>query len=177
MQYAEKLGVTNHNGGCYSDKSTYGTDTIETNMYSMMTDVKTLWKTQFWSTSEPSGTLLDWFPVGPNGAENNNGKVCAPIDYFQKYFNYWSGSMIYGFDIVSSQMHTGRLVISYHPNFKQPPADFTLEQAAQQYFLSFDLDKGKGCSILEIPYLWKRPFRAVTTQDPNPAVIPLKASK
>jgi len=178
MQYTDRLGVTNHNGGSYTDKSTYGTEKVETNMYSLMTEVKTLWKTIPWTTSGISGQLLHTFPVGINGIEdiyNNNARVCTPMDYFARDFNYWAGSIIYGLDIVASQMHTGRLVISYHPNLESPPPQFTLDQATQQYFLSFDIDRGKGCTVIEIPYLFKRPFRAVPAlkqTPPTPSLYP-----
>ena len=168
MQYAEKLGVTNHNGGCYSDKTTYGTHKIETNLYDLCTNVKTLWKTINWPANSNSGTLLNYFQVGVNGTEdilNNNSKVACPMDAFARFFNYWSGSIIYAFDVVASQMHTGRLVISFHPNLLSLPQNFTLDMATQQYFLSFDLDKGKGCAVVEAPYLYKRPFKPIPLLD------------
>jgi len=171
MQYTDRLGVTNHNGGCYTDKSTYGTDKVETNMYALMTEIKTLWKTIPWTTAATPGQLLNFFQVGINNTEdiyNNNNKVCVPMDYFARDFNYWAGSIIYAIDIVASQMHTGRLVVSYHPNIENPPNNFTLDQATQQYFLSFDIDRGKGCAVFEIPYLFKRPFRAVPGLKRNP---------
>lgn len=168
MQFCEKLGATNHNGGCYTDKTTYGTDVTETNMYDLMRNVKTLWKTIKWPVSAAAGSMLNYFLVGCNGTEdvlNNNSKVACPMDAFAKFFNYWSGSIIYALDVVSSQMHTGRLVVSFHPNITTLPQGFTLDQATQQYFLSFDLDKGKGCAVIEIPYLFKRPFKPIPLLD------------
>jgi hypothetical protein len=162
LQYAEKLGNTNHNGASYSDSSAFGSDRLETDMYHIMQNVKTLISTINWSTSDQAGKLLVWWPVGPT-RESNMNKVASPIEYFARDFNYWAGSLVYAIDVVASQMHTGRLMLSYHPNLTsaQIPG-FTMDMATQQYFVSFDLDKGKGCVVASTPYLYKSPFRVVT---------------
>jgi hypothetical protein len=158
IQYLERTLQTNHNGMNLSDKECYGMGKRETDIYDLCTNVKSVDSLNVpWSTTDAIGTILWKTPIGP--FSNLNEKCPAPMDLFALNFNFWTGGVIYIFEVIASTMHHGRLTITYHPNLSAPPNDLSL--ATQQYFTSFDLQNGKGTIAIFVPYLAKTPYRPI----------------
>jgi hypothetical protein len=164
IQYVERLYQTDHNGLALADEECYGLAKPETGMYDMMRGVKTyLYAGIPWEQGQAEGTILWSTKVGPLANSNSlNNNPATPYDYFANFFNCWQGSLIYYIDVVASQQHSGRLILTYHPNLENPPAN--LVEATQQYFSSFELTKGKCEGSYQVPFLCKTPYRPVATR-------------
>jgi hypothetical protein len=158
-QYMERMCVTNHNGMNLSDKETFGSVQKETNMYDLMTKVKTFVEYHTWNTSDKVGSKIATIPVGPR--PETYYKTVAPIDYFGTQFQWYSGSIIYLIDVAASALHKGQLTVSFHPNLTVDNPPSSLQLATQQYFTTFDLEAGRATVAIQVPYLQKRSYLPV----------------
>jgi len=163
VQYVERLLTTNHNGMSLTDKEAYGTGQKETDMYKLMTEVKSITNRFTWNTSQTPGTLLYSTRIGPSFATPY--KCSPPMDVFSTQFNFWNGSIIYIIDIAATKMHKGQLTMTFHPNLDNPPT--TLEEATQQYFVTFDLTDGRATTSIQVPYLQKRAYLPINNATQN----------
>uniref|UniRef100_A0AB38ZK74 Genome polyprotein n=1 Tax=Crocidura tanakae iflavirus 2 TaxID=3139553 RepID=A0AB38ZK74_9VIRU len=80
-----------------------------------------------WNTWQGEGEVLFCIPFSPLWAMQNyysrvfkrteeaTGYYLPPVSVISKFFSYWRGSMEYRFDFVSTQFHTGRLIIAFVP--------------------------------------------------------------
>jgi len=159
IQFVERLGMTNLNGLNLTDSEAYGMKEKETDIYELMTKVKTLVARGIqWSDSDQQGKILFSDLIGP--LTQVIKEVPPPMDVFALDFNFWTGSIIYIIEVIASQNHHGRLTLTYHPNLIEAPPSLT--EATQQYFTSFDLQGGRSIIAVTIPYLAKVPYRPVT---------------
>lgn len=165
IQYLERPLTTNHNGMNLSDKETFGGNRKETDIYELMTTVRSLYTSLEWRTTDPQGALLASWPVGP-AFERTKYKVSPPMDVISQDFCFWNGSVKYIIEVVASAAHKGQLTLSFHPNLEKPPAN--LKQATQQYFTSFDLIKGRATIAAQLPYLKKSQYLPIISTAPNP---------
>lgn len=77
------------------------------------------------SSTTPGTTPLFQFPVTPNISSGFADYSTLPANrsynetylaYAARHFAYWSGSIDYQFDFISTQFHTGKLLIAFIPN-------------------------------------------------------------
>lgn len=165
VQFIERMLVTNHNGMNLSDKEAFGGKRRETDMYELMTSVLALDRQLTWSVSQPQGQLLGFWPVGPS-CLSTGYQTSPPIDVISQDFMFWNGSVCYVIEVVAAATHKGQLTITFHPNLQTPPS--SLVQATQQYFTSFDLEKGRATTAIQCPYLRKTQYLPVPNAKPGP---------
>ena len=157
IQYLERLGMTTQNGMNITTPEDFGTKRRETDIYDLCTSTYHWNNLVSWNTSSASGSILASDQIGPNPQIGT--AVQAPCDFFSRDFNYWTGGLVYVFEVIATQMHRGRLVITFHPNLTNPPSD--LQLATQQYFTSIDLSEGRGIVAITFPYLQKTPYKLI----------------
>lgn len=165
VQYVERMLVTNHNGMNLSDKEAFGGKRRETDMYELMTETLSLDKQITWSTTQSQGQLLGFWNVGPS-CISSGFKTSPPIDVISQDFMFWNGSVCYVIEVIAASTHKGQLTVTFHPNLQTPPT--SLVQATQQYFTSFDLEKGRATTAIQCPYLRKTQFLPVPNAKPGP---------
>jgi len=157
VQYIERMLTTNHNGLSLSDKETFGAKKKETGIYDLMTNTRSLYNRFTWDTTQAYGTLLKTIQVGPGIVSPY--LYSAPMDVFSPQFFFWNGSIIYIIDIAAALMHRGQLTVTFHPNLTRAP--LSLQEATQQYFVTFDLESGRATVAIQVPYLNKKQYLPV----------------
>lgn len=111
-----------------------------------------------WSDSRAVGTILTYFPVTPNLCAIDSGvSQNTFLSWFSNAFCFWRGALSFKFEWVSTQFHTGRVLIAFVPNyFESSP---TLQQAFSCPNAVVDLQQSSVCTItvpFTSPTLWKR---------------------
>lgn len=119
-----------------------------------------------WKDTEATGSRIAHFPTCPNviSTSTNNDKVKPPVTvyeptllaYISRYFKFWRGGLRYKIQIVASQMHTGRLMISYG-------AGLCLSKegafAKASYLNTYVIDLQEKHEVeFVVPYLAERPW-------------------
>ena len=104
-----------------------------------------------WSASDISGTLLQSRFIGPmctmfqnasasQIAMNENTQLTPTLlNYISSYFHYWKGDIKLRFDVVATQMHTGRLFFGMNYG-ATPDSETSLRDATSQYGAIMDLN-------------------------------------
>lgn len=120
--------------------------------------VPMLFRQVLWTDARTSGTILTSFPVTPNICAIDGGLAQNTyLSWFSNAFCFWRGAMTYKFEWVSTQFHTGRLLVAFVPNFATgPPA---LQQAYSCPNAVLDIQQSSVCRItvpFTSPTLWKR---------------------
>lgn len=87
-----------------------------------------------WKSSDPAGTRLAHIPVCPNlfveystdTSVTPNVEIITPtlLGYISRGFKDWRGSLNYDIEVIASQMHTGRIMLSYSAGININPANF-----------------------------------------------------
>lgn len=116
-----------------------------------------------WNDSQTPGTILSYYPVTPNVCGRLRKDVGTPaiplylyrsantyLSFLSNMYSFWRGSMRFRFDMVSTQFHTGRIMVAFIPNwFTTTP---TLEQASSCPNAIIDLQQSSTCTI-SIPFV------------------------
>lgn len=158
-QITERLLTTNHNGMNLPDKECFGTSTNETSIHNLMTNTKSYIARFTWQMAATKGTQLYAITMGPQPPETSFGNV---LHYtIPSLFYYYTGGTIVIFDIVSSEMHTGQLLISANYSWGSTSVVPAYKDVTQTYFTSFNLSKGRGTTSVWIPYLAPYPWTSV----------------
>lgn len=152
MQYTERLITTNHNGMSLPDKECFGTSEPETNIVNLLTNTKSVVGYFTWESGSPTGTQLATYKVGCPSEPEFDGQ---PIFSIPQLFQSWHGGIRIIFDVISTEMHRGQLLIVYTPGAFSPPA---YRDATQSYFTTLDLAEGRGTLAIELPYLQQYPY-------------------
>lgn len=112
-----------------------------------------------WDQGDSSGTFLFnvtvspamWYYDAANGEYN-----LTPLAFVSQPFQYWTGTVVYRFQVVASAYHKGRIRISYDPNGGSGA------QAAFNTVISRVLDISHETeAIMEIPWAQAKPFASV----------------
>uniref|UniRef100_A0AAU7E2Y8 Genome polyprotein n=1 Tax=Miniopterus bat picornavirus TaxID=3141889 RepID=A0AAU7E2Y8_9VIRU len=119
-----------------------------------------------WSSGMTTGTRKAHIPVCPNlftGYATNEKvtpavEVITPtlISYISRYFKYWRGGLRYKIQVVASQMHTGRLMVSYGAGINiQDPSPFNKAATLNTYVI--DLQEKHEVEFV-VPFFAERPW-------------------
>jgi hypothetical protein len=78
-----------------------------------------------WNTTDNPGASLMEAPVAPSVApqiqvNGVNVQLMSYLAYVAQFFNYWRGGIIYDIEFVATRYHSGRLLVSYQPNYSVP---------------------------------------------------------
>lgn len=136
--------------------------------------VPMLFNQTLWTDASAVGSVLTYFPVTPNIVTQGG---IAPVLYnantylswFSNAFCFWKGSLSYKFEWVSTQFHTGRVLIAFIPNsFNATP---TLQEAFSCPNAVVDIQQNSVCT-LSVPFVsptvWKRcDITNTTSNDEN----------
>lgn len=117
-----------------------------------------------WSPSDATDSTLIYQRVGPAQLNQDTGGVWFPnlLQYVTNTCQYWRGSIRYHLQVVCSQMHVGRLRISYDPYIYL--GALTSDQLASTTSFILDIEQQSSISFT-IPYLFHQPwsFTSYTT--------------
>lgn len=118
-----------------------------------------LFRQILWSDSSAPGTVLTYYPVTPNIVAGVPTSVAYNtfLSWFSNAFTFWKGGLEYRYEFVSTQFHTGRLLIAFIPNyFSGTP---TLAQAYSCPNVVLDLQETSSAK-LTVPFIsptiWKQ---------------------
>lgn len=121
---------------------------------SYLVSIYGLVKTIKWSTSDQSGKILlqipfspilsteDYFSLDIKNGEARNCQVMPPVGIMAEMFAYWRGSLDYRIDFISTQFHTGRILVAYVPRI-DALATPTLDQLTAGDHIILDLRSNK----------------------------------
>jgi hypothetical protein len=106
-----------------------------------------------WSESDLEDHLLFGLTVGPDyhqlhTQDGYTAHILAPMYTVAAPFQYWRGTIIFRFQIVASQLHRGRLRITYDPYIHDTPYDEN-----EVYTRIIDLAENRD---FEIPVSWNQ---------------------
>lgn len=111
-----------------------------------------------WGTDQANGFLLGSWDASPawdvneyNGYKEKSDSFyyMPPVAVVSSLFAYWSGELKFKFDFISSQFHTGRILICYVPFYQE---QITYEQARGYPHEVFDLRENQQL-IFNVPYM------------------------
>jgi hypothetical protein len=116
-----------------------------------------------WSSASAEDVKLETIAVNPMvaSAENVTGGVryaLSNIAFASAPFEYWSGSIVYRFQVVASAYHGGRLRISYEPY----GADEAADNFNTTYSQVIDLTGSRDVSFV-VPWASHKPYLKVGT--------------
>jgi hypothetical protein len=107
-----------------------------------------------WSETDPENSLIASLSVGPDQhqfATTTGGytaNLFSPLYTLAAPFTYWRGSIIFRFQIVASQLHRGRIRITYDPYIHSTPYDEN-----EVYTRIIDIAENRD---FEIPVAWNQ---------------------
>lgn len=153
-QYTERLKTLNHNGLSLPDQYCFGAAEKETDIHKLLTTTKSWYDEADWKAADAVGTQLFTLYNGPGGKRGVEGQL---HDHLPLVYRYWTGSTIFIFDIIATEMHRGQLLFTYNT----APEDIAFADATQTYFATYDLAQGRGTIALQLPYLAAVPFKEV----------------
>nr|URG14948.1 MAG: polyprotein [Picornaviridae sp.] len=169
------------NGGTQNtcDPETFGVGADEMTMEFLL-QTPNICQIVQWKNSDVAGARLASGLLGPMAfAYDANGAVPAWTDYTEisdvvtkklhtqwdytsKGFRFWRGGIKIRLDVVASQMHTGRLLLS--SNYGALPRDeSTIVDAASQFCAIIDLNDQEHTFVFEIPYKAATPWLMVAS--------------
>jgi hypothetical protein len=78
-----------------------------------------------WNTTDTAGTSLMQAPVAPSVAPQisvagQDVQLLSYLAYVAQFFTYWRGGIIYDIEFVATRYHSGRILVSYSPNYQVP---------------------------------------------------------
>jgi len=153
-QYIERLRTMNHNGLSLPDEHCFGTTEKETDIHKLLTTTKSWIGNTSWSGSDQAGSELFTLYNGPDIAYTLPGQL---HDIVPHLYEFWTGSTIYIFDVIATEMHRGQLLFV----FNTYPEDVAFADATQTYFATYDLAEGRGTIAIELPYMSASPYKDV----------------
>jgi len=140
-----------------------------------------------WSADQPENTVLATIPVtpalrtlAPDWKYSNTIQVTGPsgrpyssnvwrtyptyLNYLATMFEFWTGSVDFRFDIVSTSFHTGRLMLSFEPCALPDPIDTSITDNAftNTPYQVFDLHESASTS-LKCNYVSSTPRKSCDT--------------
>jgi hypothetical protein len=110
-----------------------------------------------WAPSDPTDSTLIYNEVAPASYNKDTSGIIFPtlLGYVTNTCQYWRGSIRYHLQVVCSQMHVGRLRISYDPYIFL--GALTSDQHASTTSFILDIEQQSSISFT-IPYLFHQPW-------------------
>lgn len=144
-------------------------------LISHLTQTPNMFDRFMWNATDAAGHILYSCPVGPlcstmftTPTHPSAGQEYAipMLDYVSNFYRFWRGSIIFRFDVVASQMHTGRLFIAPHYGVYSALSD-GIRDATSQFGVVVDLANESKTFTLEIPYKSITPWLQINNGDFN----------
>jgi hypothetical protein len=94
-------------------------------------------------------TLFEYPALGQTYLTNQFRHYPSYVGVFSNMFEYWSGSLDYRFDVVSTSFHTGRLMFTFEPCVAPDPIDPSISDNAfsNSPYQMFDLHESASTSF------------------------------
>ncbi|AOC55055.1 polyprotein [Washington bat picornavirus] len=118
-----------------------------------------------WSSTTTSGTRIAHIPVAPFVIEGQevDSSIVPPVDIFRptmlsyvsRAFKYWRGGLRYKIQIIASQMHTGRLMVSFGAGLEVGAKEFSKASYLNTYVI--DLQEMHEVEFV-VPFMAERPW-------------------
>lgn len=115
------------------------------------------------SAVSPAGTLVGQFSAKPGYTAAGINYSTPPVDYWTKFYTYYSGNIAFRFVFGSTEFHSGMVEASYIPFH----ADFNNAQAQAGYIQSYYLKDGRSFDYT-VPYQDDTVMRFVSTASKIP---------
>lgn len=112
-----------------------------------------------WNITDTPSTPLTTISIAPYNRGFGNERISTPAGYIMQNFEYWSGTMIYDFHVIASQMTRGILAFVYEPkndNFVAEPE--ALEPFNTNYIATLDISVSRSIQI-RIPWMQEVPYK------------------
>lgn len=145
-----------------------GTDVDELSLDVFLTRPCSVWPVFTWSNSDAAGTLLFSTNVSPAlyrafTIDSINVRCTGPLGYLSNYFNQWRGDIVFSFTFVKTVMHSGRVVVSFSPDYAGAAATVpTLSQTAYLFRKIVDLRESNTITVT-VPFVSLRNYRPILT--------------
>jgi len=112
-----------------------------------------------WTTAQTTDTVLATYAHKPFDYFINSGKgfTMTPVCFYAQTFDYWRGGMKFRFKLVKTEFHSGRIMVTYTPNFDGASPVWT---AAASEYLYREIIDIRTCSEfeVEIPFVQPDPW-------------------
>lgn len=133
------------------------------------------YNTIIWNTTLPSGNLLDYEYLTCLPGSLGSWVVGIPIypttlEFVSTKFTYWSGDLIFRFQIVATPMHTGRLFFGIHYGVVNVPS---YDDALSTYGAYIDLSDERRDYTFRVPYYSHKPMLRVPHGQAGSTYIPV----
>lgn len=130
-----------------------------------------------WTTGDVPGTVLTSIGINPSllglsGSTTYAGHTAswfqgAPVVYLSQFFNLWRGSFKLRLKIVKTEMHKGRIQITWTPTQTTPITAPTIQSSIFSQRHIIDLAE-KDTIVLNLPYLINTPYLNVHNSRNDP---------
>nr|QZZ63358.1 hypothetical protein [Leuven wasp-associated virus 5] len=85
-------------------------------------------------------------------------KIMPPLYNIMSCINFWRGSLIYDFEVICSDFHTGTLIIAFIPGLaKRTTGKYNIDLMKSCYYATFDIRENKNFSF-RVPYIADKPW-------------------
>ncbi len=125
-----------------------------------------------WTTSQASGTLLQYYIMSPTNMEISTTLVGrtflnqSPVAWLAGYFQYWRGSFRVTFHIIKTNMHSGRLAFVYSPYQTSAVSNYSASFVDSVYTWRHIVDiRTTNQVTLSIPFTSVSHYRPVSGTD------------
>jgi len=130
----------------------------------MFTNKEAMVSTVLWSSSDAVDDELFWANVTPTLVREETVTqgirfAALPMAIAAMPFKFWSGSLVYRFQFVSSAYHTGRIRITFEPN----GSNYNSDNYNTTYSQVVDLSSGTDVSFV-VPWAQTIPYKRLPTQ-------------
>jgi hypothetical protein len=131
-----------------------------------------------WSVTDTPGTNLFGVEVTPALWTTDvvtGMRAMTPMCFACMPFEFWSGTIIFRFQVVSSSFHKGIVLIKYDPNSQATTDNINLQTLA-----SIDISKDRDITVevgmsQVVPWLYHRSLITPSTVNPGGATVPAYA--
>jgi len=112
------------------------------------------------TTSNAIGATLASFPMNPcpTRIQNGSNAKVSLLQYLSTPYQYWSGGLTYKFQVVSTMMQTGKLLVALNYDEYLPDTTINLNKAASQYGQVVEINQGSNTFVLTADYLAPTPL-------------------
>lgn len=150
-------------------------------LYSFLYHTPTYARTVTWLATATPGTAIMGGFIGPmcsmfqDSSESqiilNASTTRVPLtqwEYNAMRYGFWTGGMKIRFDVICTQFHTGRLVLSLNYG-ASPQSEVGLRDATSQYAIEFELSNEKHSFEFDMPYIASTPVKRMCRGPKEPS--------
>lgn len=141
-----------------TDQDTFATTNDEMAMSSLKTIYSYLGSFVF-SNTQQVGEVIASFPANPmpNRLTVNTTSQIPLLSYLTAPYRFWTGSLNYNVQIVSTSFQTGKLLFSINYDEYAPAVGLPIVSNASQYALVVEINQGSNQVEFTVPYIAPTP--------------------